>query len=184
MIAIVGLGNIGSNYEKTYHNMGFMVVDELAKKLGLKFNKSKFAGTIAEGMFEQEKVILLKPSTFMNLSGQSVSKMVRMLKLDLSKILVVYDDIDLPVGSIRLRKNGSAGTHNGMRNIIAELGSSEFARLRIGIGRDERLNLADYVLSKVSTENFELLKPAFEKSVNIIEQFIKNKGDVEKVRIN
>lgn len=184
MIAIVGLGNIGANYEKTYHNMGFMAVDCFAKKNGFSFNKSKYAGQVAEGVFCGEKIVLLKPSTFMNLSGQSVSKLVKMLKLDLSKLLIVYDDIDLSPGVIRLRKNGSAGTHNGMRNIILELGSNDFARLRIGIGRDERLNLADYVLSKVSKQNLELINPAIEKCSEVIEQFIKTQGDVEKIRIN
>lgn len=120
----------------------------------------------------------------MNLSGQSVLKMVKMLKLDLKNLLVIYDDIDLPVGTIRIRKSGSAGTHNGMRNIISLLGTENFARLRIGIGRDEKLNLADYVLSKVSAENFEKLNPAFEKCTNIVEQFIKLNGDVEKIRLD
>lgn len=184
MIVIVGLGNVGSAYDNTYHNMGFRAVDEFARKNGFIFNKSKFSGTIAEGMFEGEKVVLLKPSTFMNLSGQSVRQIVSMFKLDLTNLLVVYDDIDLPVAAIRIRKSGSAGTHNGMRNIIAELGSGDFARLRIGIGRDERMNLADYVLSHVSKENNEKLEPAFKNVVNVMEQFIKVKGDVEKIRIN
>lgn len=184
MIAIVGLGNVGLAYEKTYHNMGFMAIDNFAKKNGFKFNKSKYAGSVAEGVFDGAKVVLLKPSTFMNLSGQSVLKMVKMLKLDLKNLLVIYDDIDLPVGTIRIRKSGSAGTHNGMRNIISLLGTENFARLRIGIGRDEKLNLADYVLSKVSAENFEKLNPAFEKCTNIVEQFIKLNGDVEKIRLD
>lgn len=184
MIAIVGLGNIGSQYDNTYHNMGFSVVDKFANKFGLDFNKTKFSGTIAEGVINGEKVILLKPSTYMNLSGQSVKQLVKMFKLDLKNLLVVYDDIDLPAGSIRVRKSGSAGTHNGMRNIVLELNSTEFARLRVGIGRDDRMNLADYVLSHVSKENKEKLEPAFDVAVNVIEQFINLKGDVEKIRIN
>ncbi len=184
MIVIVGLGNVGSEYDNTYHNMGFSVLNKFAAKNGFTFNKSKFSGTIAEGVFNGEKVILLKPSTFMNLSGTSVKKLVSMYKLDLKNMLVVYDDIDLPVGALRVRKSGSAGTHNGMRNIVLELGSSEFPRLRVGIGRDERMNLADYVLSHVSQENALKLEPAFNNAVNVIEQFISLKADVEKIRIS
>lgn len=184
MIAIVGLGNIGDSYTNTYHNMGFMVLDRFAKNNGLTFSKNKFNGTIAEGVVNGEKVILLKPSTYMNLSGESVYKMVSMLKLDLKNLIVVYDDIDLPVGTLRIRANGSAGTHNGMRNIVAKLGSTEFNRLRVGIGRDERLNLADYVLSHVSNKNMELLDVAFDKACVALEDFIKNKCDVTKVVIN
>ena len=184
MIVVVGLGNIGSEYNNTYHNMGFSVLNRFAEKNGFVFNKNKFSGSVAEGMYKGEKVVLIKPSTYMNLSGTSVKKAVSMYKLDLTQLLVVYDDIDLPVGAIRVRKSGSAGTHNGMRNIVLELGSNEFPRLRVGIGRDERMNLADYVLSHVSSENKEKLDPAFDTAVNVIEQFINLKGDVEKIRIN
>jgi PTH1 family peptidyl-tRNA hydrolase len=184
MIAIIGLGNIGEGYANTYHNMGFMVLDAYAKRHGLTFSKNKFNGTIAEGMINGEKAILLKPSTFMNLSGDSVYKLVSMLKIDLKNIIVVYDDIDLPVGALRIRANGSAGTHNGMRNIVTRLSTSEFARLRVGIGRDERLNLADYVLSRVSKQNMEILEPSFIKACDALDDFIKNKCDATKVIIN
>ena len=110
--------------------------------------------------------------------------MVSMLKLDLKNLIVVYDDIDLPVGVLRLRASGSAGTHNGMRNIVAKLNSTEFCRLRVGIGRDERLNLADFVLSHVSKQNMEVLDVAFDKACVALEDFIKNKGDITKVVIN
>ncbi|MBR2467947.1 MAG: aminoacyl-tRNA hydrolase [Clostridia bacterium] len=184
MIAIVGLGNIGAMYEKTYHNMGFVAVSRFAQKNGFTFSKSKYSASVAEGVYNGEKVVILKPSTFMNASGQSVKQVVKMLKLDLKEILVVYDDIDLPCGNIRVRQSGSAGTHNGMRSIVEHLGSTDFPRLRIGIGRDERMNLADYVLSRVSEQNSQLLEPAFDKAVDIIEQFIKCKGDVNKIKVN
>lgn len=184
MIAIVGLGNIGSSYEKTYHNMGFVVVSKFAQKNGFTFSKNKYSGVVAEGMYEGEKIVILKPSTFMNASGVSVKELVKMLKLDLKDLLVVYDDIDLPAGTIRLRQSGSAGTHNGMRSIVEHLGTTDFPRLRIGIGRDERMNLADYVLSRVSNEKMELLNPAFDKAVNVVEQFIKVKGDINKIKVN
>lgn len=184
MIAIVGLGNVGESYSNTYHNMGFMVVDKFAKRHNLVFSKNKFSGSLAEGQVFGEKVILLKPSTFMNLSGESVYKMVSMLKLDIKNLIVVYDDIDLPVGALRMRASGSAGTHNGMRNIVTRLNSTEFPRLRVGIGRDERLNLADYVLSRVSKQNMDVLEPSFEKACDALESFIKNNCDVTKVIIN
>ncbi len=184
MIAIIGLGNIGSSYEKTYHNMGFVTVTKFAEKNGFTFSKNKYHGVIAEGMYNGEKVVILKPSTYMNASGLSVKELVNMLKLDLKNILVVYDDIDLPCGNIRIRQSGSAGTHNGMRSIVEYLNSTDFPRLRIGIGRDERMNLGDYVLSRVSNENYEKLVPAFDKAVDMIEQFIIVKGDVNKVKVN
>lgn len=184
MIAIVGLGNIGDDYLNTYHNMGFMVLDRFAKNNGLTFSKNKFSGMVAEGVLWGEKVVLLKPSTFMNLSGESVLKLTSMLKLDLKNLIVVYDDIDLPVGALRLRASGSAGTHNGMRNIVAKLNSTDFSRLRVGIGRDEKIGLADYVLSHVSKENMALLDVAFNKACATLEDFIKNKGDITKIIVN
>lgn len=184
MIAIVGLGNIGKNYENTYHNMGFMVIDAFAKKHGITFNKNKFSGTVGEGQINGEKVVLLKPSTFMNASGESVVKLVNMHKLNPQNLLVVYDDVDLPLGALRIRANGSAGTHNGMKNILLRLNTSEFPRLRVGIGRDDNMDLADYVLSHISKQNMDVLNKTFDKAVQAIECFINNNCDVTKVIIN
>ena len=174
MIAIVGLGNPGKNYEKTVHNLGFMALDNFASEFGLNFTKTKFQGKIAEGMVNGEKVILLKPETYMNLSGKSVEEMMRMLKLSTSEILLISDDIDLPFADLRLRQNGSAGTHNGLRDIVNRIGT-EFPRIRIGAGRPENMDLASYVLSKIPNDRLLILDEKFKKVNKVIELFVKNK---------
>ena len=156
MIAIVGLGNPGKNYEKTVHNLGYLALDYFANNNGFRFSKSKYFGRVAEGMLGGEKVILLKPETFMNLSGKSVEDLVHSLKLDLKNLIVLVDDIDLDIGALRLRAKGSAGTHNGMRDIVQRLGEN-FARLRIGAGRPEgNTDLANFVLSNISSEKMKI----------------------------
>ena len=183
MVVIFGLGNVGNEYAKTYHNVGFMTIDNFAQKHNLSFTKTKYYGMVAEGVIGGEKVMLVKPTTLMNLSGKCVSEYVRKFKVDLKNILVIYDDIDIACGTYRLRKAGSAGTHNGMRNIIAELNSQDFARLRMGIGfKPEFMGLANYVLSRVSNENMEKIENIYGATEQILEQFIKFK-DVEKIHI-
>ena len=182
MIAIVGLGNPGKNYDKTIHNLGYMAIDYFAKNHSLNFTKSKYFGVVAEGMVGDEKVILLKPETFMNLSGKSVEDLVHKLKLDLTNIIVLSDDIDLDFGAIRIRSKGSAGTHNGLRDIVQKLGEN-FARIRIGAGRPEFGDLASYVLSKISEERLSILNNTFDKIGKALEIFIKNKK-VEGIDIN
>jgi len=182
MIAIVGLGNPGKNYEKTIHNLGYMALDFFAKNNNLAFTKSKYFGIVAEGVVDGEKVILLKPETFMNLSGKSVEDLVHKLKLDLSQVVVLSDDIDLDFGSIRIRSKGSAGTHNGLRDIVHRLGEN-FPRIRIGAGRPEFGDLASYVLSKISDERLELLEKTNEKVEKALKIFIKSKK-VEGIDIN
>lgn len=180
MIVIVGLGNPGKEYEKTYHNMGFMSLDAFASRNGFVFSKKKYNAEVAEGLLYGEKVLLLKPQTYMNLSGNSVSDIVRSLKLPLDKLCVVYDDIDLDAGAIRFRLNGSAGTHNGMRDIIAKLSSDQFSRIRVGIGKpDNNQPLADYVLSRVSGDKSALYIEVFDKVASLIEEFISKKGKLE-----
>lgn len=182
MIAIVGLGNPGKNYEKTIHNLGYMALDYFADNNGLKFSKSKYFGKVAEGMIDGEKVILLKPETFMNLSGKSVEDLVHSLKLQITNLIVVYDDIDLDVGVLRVRSKGSAGTHNGMRDIVQKLGE-DFARLRIGAGRPEFGDLANYVLSSISSERMSVYQDAFAKAEKILKTFI-SKKTIEGIDIN
>ena len=174
MIAIVGLGNPGKNYEKTVHNMGFMAIDNFADKVGFSFSKNKYFGKVAEGMIGGEKVILLKPETYMNLSGKSVEDMMHMLKLDIHHILVISDDIDLPLGEIRLRAKGSAGTHNGLRDIVAKIGT-DFPRIRIGVGRPEYMDLATYVTSKMPNEKLEVLKDKFDTVSRALLKFVEKK---------
>lgn len=184
MIAIIGLGNPDKQYDNTYHNVGFMAIDHFAKNYGLSFTKQKYKGVVAEGVVDGEKVVLLKPHTYMNLSGQAVVQLKNKLKLDLKQIIVVYDDIDIPLGTLRFRKSGSPGTHNGMRNITSLLGSQEFARLRVGIGQDTRVPLVSYVLSTVDKLSGEKLQQAFEKSDKALLQFIKSEGDIDNIDFN
>ncbi|CQR47482.1 Peptidyl-tRNA hydrolase [Paraliobacillus sp. PM-2] len=147
MKCIVGLGNPGKKYEDTRHNIGFMVLDELATYNNWKINKSKFNGLYTMEKMEQTKIILLKPQTYMNLSGDSIRPLMDFYKLEVSDILVVYDDLDLPTGKIRLRQKGGHGGHNGIRSIIDHLGTKNFNRLRIGIDRPSgHASVIDHVL--------------------------------------
>ncbi|MGI5841744.1 MAG: aminoacyl-tRNA hydrolase [Christensenellales bacterium] len=173
MILIVGLGNPGKQYEKTYHNIGFLTLDALAKALGGEFTKSYGDASVCEVFYAGTKIILAKPQTYMNLSGRSVLNIKNKFKIENENILVVLDDIDLPVGKTRFRKEGSAGTHNGLRDITQCLGTTTFNRMRIGIGRDERMPLDAYVLSKISDENMPLIQKAILESVDyIIDNFL------------
>lgn len=184
MIAVVGLGNPGKTYEKTIHNLGFMALDYFAESNGLSFSKTKYSGKVAEGVINGEKIVLLKPETYMNLSGKSVQELMNMLKLKPSEVLVISDDIDLPFADLRLRQSGSAGTHNGLRDIVSKIGT-EFPRIRIGAGRPEFMDLATYVLSKIPQENLDILQEKFEKTNKIIELFISKKtiGGIDVTRL-
>lgn len=149
---IVGLGNPGREYENTKHNVGFLTVDILAEKLGIKVNKIKFKGLIGEGIIGGEKVLLVKPQTYMNLSGNCVREVLAFYKAEPSDMVVIYDDIDIPLGTLRIRKKGSAGTHNGMRSVIYDIQSDDFPRIRIGIGGEHKGDLVNYVISGFSGE--------------------------------
>lgn len=174
MIAIVGLGNPGKTYERTVHNLGFMALEHFAETHNLTFSKTKYSGKVAEGIIGGEKVILLKPETFMNLSGKSVIELMNMLKLKSTEVLVISDDIDLPFGDLRLRQSGSAGTHNGLRDIVGRIGT-EFPRIRVGAGRPEFMDLATYVLSRIPDDKMAILQEKFVKIDKVIEQFITKK---------
>ena len=165
MKLIVGLGNPDAQYKNTFHNLGFMCVDKVAEKLSVQFNKVKCRAEIAETKIGTEKVIIAKPQTYMNLSGESVRELVAFYKISLKDILVIYDDFDLYKGMIRIRENGSAGTHNGMRNIIALLGSGEFCRVRVGFKPQGEFNipLINYVLSGIKVED----KPIYDKAIDV-----------------
>ena len=145
MYLIVGLGNPGREYESTRHNAGFLVVDRLAEKMGISVSTRKFLGFTGSGMLGGEKVLLLKPQTYMNASGESVRAAADFYKLEPAQVIVVYDDISLDVGSVRIRAKGSAGGHNGMKSIIAHLGTEEYPRVRVGIGdKPPGMDLAGY----------------------------------------
>lgn len=176
MMLIVGLGNPGAKYKDTYHNVGFKVVDALADKLGAKFNKSVCDSKVAE--CKKANVVLAKPQTFMNLSGEAVKKLLHAYNVDEStELIVCYDDVDLPIGKLRLRDEGSAGTHNGMRNIVAEIGTQSFCRLRVGTKTPElasgAVSLLDFVLSKIDYAYHEQMQSAIKNGVLAVEELIK-----------
>jgi peptidyl-tRNA hydrolase, PTH1 family len=172
MKLIVGLGNPGKKYEATRHNVGFMVIDELAKKFQINMSeKSKFKGVIGQGNIK-DQVILLKPTTFMNLSGESVKLVKQFYNLKDQDILIIYDDLDLVCGKVRLRQKGSAGGHNGIKSILSSISSENFHRLKIGIDRDQVIPVVDYVLGKFTKQQKEAIDQAIMQSLNIIEDWV------------
>ncbi len=172
MKIIVGLGNPDDKYKNTFHNLGFMVADKLANSLGLEFSKKKFNALVAETIIKGEKVLIVKPLTYMNLSGESVREFVNFYKIDTKDLLVVYDDFDLSKGSVRIREKGSAGTHNGMRNIIKEIQNENFPRIRLGFKPEKMvMPLIDLVLSGIREEDRELFSCAIETASNAAKDF-------------
>lgn len=168
---IVGLGNIGVEYENTRHNMGFMILDAFAKASNVIFENGRY-GSTATISHKGQKFILLKPSTYMNLSGKAVRYWVNELKIPIENLLVISDDLNIPFGTLRLRKNGSAGGHNGLTNITEMLGTQEYARMRVGIGNDfNRGGQVNFVLGELSSEEQEEMKSICERAVNGIKTF-------------
>ncbi len=159
MKIVIGLGNPGKNYESTRHNVGWMAVDNLAKNYGVEITKNMCDALVAEVKIDGEKIVLAKPTTYMNLSGNAVSKLKKWYKVENSDILIIFDDIDIPFGTIRYREKGSGGTHNGMKNIVQMLSSQDIPRLRIGLGglKYEKQNMADFVLQKFKKDELEKL---------------------------
>ncbi len=172
MYLIVGLGNPDKQYEKTFHNMGYIAVGDVAEVLGAKFKKKECEAMIAEAFVGGEKVILARPLTYMNNSGRAVKQLMAKYKIAEENLLVIYDDYDLPKGKVRIRAEGSAGTHNGMRSIIGETGCKNFPRIRIGI-RDEEVNIPiiNYVLSEVRKEDYTLFAEACKKAGEAAAEF-------------
>lgn len=164
MLVIVGLGNPDDKYQGTRHNIGFDVIDLLAEKYNIAVDTKKHRAYIGKGIIGGQKVILAKPQTYMNLSGESVRSLVEYYKVDPeTELLIIFDDISLDVGQLRIRKKGSAGGHNGIKNIIANLGTSVFQRIKVGVGEKPKgYDLADYVLGRFSKEDRELIKEGFE----------------------
>ena len=176
LFIIVGLGNPGNNYEQTRHNMGFVAIDELCFRHGIRLNKLKHKATFGEGKIFGKRVLLVKPQTFMNLSGEAVRDIMAFHKIPLQNLIVVYDDVDLPVGRIRVREKGSAGTHNGMRSIIFQLTMQDFPRVRIGVGKPEnpKHDLADYVLGRFPKDEHPIMLEAVKRAADAIEEILKN----------
>ncbi len=172
MYIIAGLGNPGSKYENTRHNMGFKAIDAMASEFGIDVNRAKFKGLIGEGRIGSEKVILLKPQTYMNLSGQSVREIMNFYKIPEENLVVIYDDFDLPIGSIRVRKSGGPGTHNGMKSVVQELGSRKFPRVRVGIGSSDGSTI-QFVIGKVGKDEQQILNEAAEAAASAAADIIR-----------
>ena len=179
MFLVVGLGNPGNKYEHTRHNVGFDVVDILSQKFDIPVRKSRCKGIRGEGMILGQKVALALPQTFMNLSGESVVQLINWYKPEEDQLIVVYDDIDLPDGKVRFRTSGSAGTHNGMRNIIYLMGRDNFPRVRVGIGRPpEYMDLKDYVLQGFGTKELrQTMFDGYMLAADVIAEYIKGGAD-------
>ncbi|WP_058305650.1 aminoacyl-tRNA hydrolase [Gracilibacillus massiliensis] len=173
MKCIVGLGNPGIKYQETRHNVGFMVIDEILKRHNWTLNKNKFKGHFALETIESEKVILLQPQTYMNLSGESLRPLMDFYNLTPEEVTVIYDDLDLPLGKVRLRQTGGHGGHNGVRSIIDQLGTKQFNRLRFGIGRPETpMSVIDYVLGKFDKSNQPLLEKSITHAADAMESWM------------
>jgi len=173
MKLIVGLGNPGKQYEDTRHNVGFKVIDVLSTRLNIPLDKMKFNGLFGMGNIGGEKVLLLKPLTYMNLSGESVRPIMDYYDIEIENLIVVYDELDLPVGKIRIRTKGSAGGHNGMKSIIAHTGTQNFNRIRIGVDRPKAgMPITNYVLGPFSNEEKPSVIETIEKSADACEKWI------------
>jgi len=175
VIIIAGLGNPGREYINTRHNIGYMVIDELAKRNNVDVDRIKFDSLTKEINLYGEKVLLLKPITYMNNSGIAIKKAVSFYKIPLENLLVIYDDIDIDFGSIRIRKKGSGGTHNGMKSVVKELNNTEFPRIRIGVGKKPPgWDLADFVLSDFTKEEKAKIEESIKLACDAVEVFIKD----------
>ena len=168
MFVIAGLGNPGKKYEKTRHNMGFLVIDKLAEKNDIKVNKIKHKSLVGDGFISGQKALLVKPQTYMNLSGEAIREIVDYYDVYMEDLIVIYDDFDIELGTLRIRKKGSAGSHNGMKNIIQHLHDSDFPRIRLGIGKSGNLDWKDFVLGKLGSEEQKLIDEAVEKAADAI----------------
>ena len=173
---VVGLGNPGSQYAHTRHNAGFDTVSILSERWSAPLSKKKCSGLLAEAVYADQRVVLCQPQTFMNLSGQCVQELLSWYKCPLSHLLVIYDDIDLPLARLRVRKSGSAGTHNGMRSILACVPGQDFPRVRVGVGaKPEGWDLADWVLSHYTIrEEQDAMRDAFIRAADCVEDWLKN----------
>jgi PTH1 family peptidyl-tRNA hydrolase len=177
MYLIVGLGNPGKKYEYTRHNVGFDMIDILGDKYNIDINRRRFKGIYGVGTIGSEKIYLLKPETYMNLSGESVREIMEYFHIPIQNVIVVYDDISLEVGKIRIRKKGSAGGHNGIKSIIAHLSTEEFLRIKIGVGSAEKEELVNHVLGTFLKEDREKIEKIFQVSALAIETIIDENCD-------
>lgn len=179
IFVIVGLGNPGTRYENTRHNVGFEAIASLSAEFNIDVSKTKFKGIMGEGKINDKKVILLAPLTYMNLSGECVVEVLNWYKVDTQNLIVVYDDIDIELGKVRIRPKGSSGTHNGMKSVIQMLNKDNFPRVRIGIGRPlPNFDLADYVLSKIRGEDRKIMDEAVKEASKAVVEILN--GGIDK----
>jgi peptidyl-tRNA hydrolase, PTH1 family len=185
MYLIIGLGNPEAEYSRTRHNMGFDVINKLASKYNIEVNRKKFNSLYGKGEIEGQKVVLVKPQTYMNLSGDAVGQFVSFYKVEPNEILVIYDDLDVEKGIIKIRKKGGPGTHNGMKSVVSELATDEFPRIRVGIGEKEKAkNMIDFVIKKVDDETYSELEKGIEKAADSIPEILKNGIDMAMNKFN
>lgn len=180
MYLIVGLGNPEKKYLNTWHNVGFVCLDKVAQKFGIGFDRAECKSMTVHVKVNGQKVILAKPLTYMNLSGEAVKELTNKYKVEKGNLIVIYDDVDISLGSIRIRKSGSAGTHNGMRSIVQLLATEDFPRVRIGTGKETPMELVDFVLSQIPEEDKPLLGSAIDTAADAVWQFV-NGDDIELV---
>lgn len=173
MKLIVGLGNPGREYEMTRHNIGFMTIDKYASKLGVSITKEKFNGLYGETIINGEKIILLKPQSFINLSGEVIRKYVDFFKINIEDILIIHDDLDLTLGTYKVKQKGSSGGHNGLKNIELHLGTQEYKRIKIGISNNKLMDTKDYVLGRLSKEEQEIIDKVKDTVVDIIDDYLR-----------
>ncbi len=179
MKMIVGLGNPGDEYNNTRHNAGFMIIDDYAKKNNISSFKEKFNGLYAKSTHNGDSFILLKPLSYMNLSGTVIKKYANFFKIKPEDILVIHDDLDLPVGKIKIKYKGSSGGHNGIKNIIENLKTEVFPRFKIGISKDDNISYINYVIGKFNKNELEIIKKIYDFSPNVIDDFLDY--DIERV---
>ena len=185
MYLIVGLGNPEDEYAKTRHNMGFEVINKLEKQYNIKISKTKFKGLYGTGEIEGEKVILVKPQTYMNLSGDCILEFVNFYKIPLENIIVIFDDIDTAVEKIKIRKKGGPGTHNGMKSVVEKLNTQDFTRIRVGIGMpNNKGDLINYVIGHINEEEYDKLQTGAEKAKNAVIEILKNNIDIAMNKYN
>ena len=185
MYLIVGLGNPENEYTNTRHNMGFDTINKLAEKNNIEVNKSKFKGLYGTGIIQGKKVILLKPQTYMNLSGESIKEAIDFYHIKPEEIIIIYDDIDTDKGNIRIRKKGRPGSHNGMKSVVEKLQTINFTRIRVGIGQPEYKNdMVNYVIGKIPEEEQKILQEGVNKAAESVEEILKNGIDIAMNKFN
>lgn len=185
MYLIIGLGNPEEDYSNTRHNMGFDTINKLAKQYEIQINKKKFKGLYGTGAIENEKVILLKPQTYMNLSGESIIEAINFYKIEEEKLIIIYDDIDTKAGTIKIKKTGGPGTHNGMKSVVEHIKTRNFARVKVGVGMPEnKEDLISYVIGAIPEEEREVLDKATTLAKDAVVEIIKNSVDIAMNKFN